>query len=160
LLPHLSETTPGVTLSSRTSTPSQEDAIEKGVRRGTEFENLDEGHRFALALTDLVAGGPDHDGGHGMRTRLRNDHPADALPAGPASTLLAVTKSGGDTYLVAIALGSQVTPIPVTLDGQTHTMTISLEQAACTLAPGHSACRPPWMPSQSQLSSRSGRRSS
>jgi hypothetical protein len=153
------------------------------VRRGTEFENLDEGHRFALALTDVVAGGPDHDGGHGMRTRLRDDHPADALPAGPASTLRAVTQSGGDTYLVAIALtieqrhrpprlrpthrrqqglalGSQVTPIPVTLDGQTHTMTISLEQAACTLAPGHSACRPPWMPSQSRLSSRSGRRSS
>jgi hypothetical protein len=74
------------------------------VRRGTEFENLDEGHRFALALTDVVAGGPDHDGGHGMRTRLRDDHPADALPAGPASTLRAVTQSGGDTYLVAIAL--------------------------------------------------------
>jgi len=35
-----------------------------------------------------------------------------------------------------LALGSQVTPIPVTLDGQTHTVSISLEQVACTLAPG------------------------
>ena len=35
-----------------------------------------------------------------------------------------------------LALGSQVTPIPVTLDGQSHTLTISLEQVAATLAPG------------------------
>lgn len=35
-----------------------------------------------------------------------------------------------------LALGSQVTPIPVTLDGQSHTVTISLEQVAATLAPG------------------------
>lgn len=35
-----------------------------------------------------------------------------------------------------LALGSQVTPIPVTLDGQSHTVTISLEQVAATLTPG------------------------
>lgn len=33
-------------------------------------------------------------------------------------------------------LGNQVTPIPVTLDGQSHTVTIDLEQVAHTLNPG------------------------
>ena len=37
------------------------------------------------------------------------------------------------THLV---LGNQATPIPVTLDGQTHTVTYSLEQVAHTLQPG------------------------
>lgn len=35
-----------------------------------------------------------------------------------------------------LVLGSQVTPMPVTLDGQTHTVTIPLEQVAHTLKPG------------------------
>ena len=39
------------------------------------------------------------------------------------------------THLV---LGNQATPIPVVLDGQTHTETYSLEQVAETLAPGQS----------------------
>ncbi|WP_263995212.1 S15 peptidase family protein [Mycobacterium yunnanensis] len=33
-------------------------------------------------------------------------------------------------------LGNQATPIPVTLDGQTHTLSISMEQVAQTLKPG------------------------
>jgi ABC-2 type transport system ATP-binding protein len=33
-------------------------------------------------------------------------------------------------------LGNQVTPIPVTLDGQTHSLTVPLEQVAETLRPG------------------------
>ena len=33
-------------------------------------------------------------------------------------------------------VGNQVTPIPVTLDGQTHTTTVALEQVAATLSPG------------------------
>ena len=35
-----------------------------------------------------------------------------------------------------LVLGSIVTPIPVTLDGQTHTITVPLEQVAYTLRPG------------------------
>ena len=35
-----------------------------------------------------------------------------------------------------IVLGNIVTPIPVTLDGQTHTVTVSLEQVAQTMQPG------------------------
>ncbi|MDA4110206.1 CocE/NonD family hydrolase [Mycolicibacterium holsaticum] len=35
-----------------------------------------------------------------------------------------------------LVLGNQVTPIPVTLDGKTHTVKISLEPVAHTLAPG------------------------
>ena len=35
-----------------------------------------------------------------------------------------------------LVLGSIVTPIPVTLDGQTHTVTVPLEPVAHTLAPG------------------------
>jgi ABC-2 type transport system ATP-binding protein len=35
-----------------------------------------------------------------------------------------------------LVLGNQVTPIPVTLDGQSHTITIPLESVAQTLAPG------------------------
>jgi len=35
-----------------------------------------------------------------------------------------------------LVLNNMVTPIPVTLDGQTHTVTISLEQVAHTLQPG------------------------
>ncbi|MGX9789674.1 CocE/NonD family hydrolase [Mycobacterium sp. MMS18-G62] len=35
-----------------------------------------------------------------------------------------------------LVLGNLVTPVPVTLDGQTHTLTIPLEQVAQTLAPG------------------------
>ncbi len=35
-----------------------------------------------------------------------------------------------------LVLGNQVTPIPVTLDGQTHTVRIPLEQIAHTLRPG------------------------
>jgi ABC-2 type transport system ATP-binding protein len=35
-----------------------------------------------------------------------------------------------------IVLGSQVTPIPVRLDGATHTVTRSLEGVAASLAPG------------------------
>lgn len=35
-----------------------------------------------------------------------------------------------------LVLGNQVTPIPVTLDGETHTAKISLEPVAHTLAPG------------------------
>jgi ABC-2 type transport system ATP-binding protein len=35
-----------------------------------------------------------------------------------------------------LVLGNQVTPIPVTLDGQTHTVTIPLEMVAATLNPG------------------------
>jgi ABC-2 type transport system ATP-binding protein len=46
----------------------------------------------------------------------------------------AVMYSAGDT--TGLVLGNQVTPVPVTLDGQTHTITIPLEQVAHTLAPG------------------------
>ena len=35
-----------------------------------------------------------------------------------------------------VVLGSQVTPIPVTLDGQSHTVTVDLEPVAHTLKPG------------------------
>ncbi|WGI34187.1 S15 peptidase family protein [Mycolicibacterium aubagnense] len=35
-----------------------------------------------------------------------------------------------------LVLGNQVTPIPVTLDGQTHTITVALEDVAQTLRPG------------------------
>jgi ABC-2 type transport system ATP-binding protein len=35
-----------------------------------------------------------------------------------------------------LVLGSQVTPIPVTLDGHTHTLTLPLEQVAHTFRPG------------------------
>ena len=35
-----------------------------------------------------------------------------------------------------LVLGNQVTPIPVTLDGETHTAKIPLEMVAHTLAPG------------------------
>jgi ABC-2 type transport system ATP-binding protein len=35
-----------------------------------------------------------------------------------------------------LVLGNQVTPIPVTLDGQTHTVTVPLEMVAATLQPG------------------------
>ena len=35
-----------------------------------------------------------------------------------------------------LVLGNQVTPVPVTLDGQTHTVTIPLEPVAQTLRPG------------------------
>ncbi|CAN5293979.1 hypothetical protein BH09ACT8_BH09ACT8_21080 [soil metagenome] len=35
-----------------------------------------------------------------------------------------------------LVLGNQTTPIPVTLDGQTHTISIPLEQVAATLEPG------------------------
>ena len=35
-----------------------------------------------------------------------------------------------------LVLGSQVTPIPVTLDGQSHTVTVDLEPVAHTLKPG------------------------
>lgn len=37
-----------------------------------------------------------------------------------------------------LVLGNQATPIPVVLDGQTHTVTYSLEQVAHTLQPGQS----------------------
>ncbi len=37
-----------------------------------------------------------------------------------------------------LVLGSQATPIPVVLDGQTHTVTYSMEQVAQTLQPGQS----------------------
>ncbi|AFM15596.1 X-Pro dipeptidyl-peptidase (S15 family)/X-Pro dipeptidyl-peptidase C-terminal non-catalytic domain protein [Mycolicibacterium chubuense NBB4] len=40
-----------------------------------------------------------------------------------------------ETHLV---LGNQVTPIPVVLDGQSHTVTFSMEQIAHTLQPGES----------------------
>ncbi|CAN5731794.1 hypothetical protein BH09ACT7_BH09ACT7_12600 [soil metagenome] len=35
-----------------------------------------------------------------------------------------------------LVIGNQVTPVPVTLDGQSHTVTVSLEQVAQTLSPG------------------------
>jgi ABC-2 type transport system ATP-binding protein len=35
-----------------------------------------------------------------------------------------------------LVLGNHVTPIPVTLDGKTHTAKVSLEMVAHTLAPG------------------------
>ena len=35
-----------------------------------------------------------------------------------------------------LVLGNQVTPIPVTLDGQAHTLTIPLEAVAADVAPG------------------------
>jgi ABC-2 type transport system ATP-binding protein len=35
-----------------------------------------------------------------------------------------------------LVLGNLVTPVPVTLDGQTHTVTVPLEQVVHTLAPG------------------------
>lgn len=35
-----------------------------------------------------------------------------------------------------LVLGNQVTPIPVTLDGQTHTVSIPLEEVAQTISPG------------------------
>ncbi|MGE0217695.1 MAG: peptidase S15, partial [Mycolicibacterium sp.] len=37
-----------------------------------------------------------------------------------------------------LVLGNHVTPIPVVLDGDTHTVTVPLEQVAHTLAPGES----------------------
>jgi hypothetical protein len=37
-----------------------------------------------------------------------------------------------------LVLGNQATPIPVELDGQSHTATFSLEQVAHTLQPGQS----------------------
>jgi ABC-2 type transport system ATP-binding protein len=37
-----------------------------------------------------------------------------------------------------LVLGSLVTPVPVTLDGQTHTLTVPLEMVAHTLKPGES----------------------
>lgn len=37
-----------------------------------------------------------------------------------------------------LVLGNQVTPIPVTLDGQAHTLTIALEAVAADVAPGSS----------------------
>ena len=35
-----------------------------------------------------------------------------------------------------IVVGNQVTPVPVTLDGRSHTVTIPLETVAYTAAPG------------------------
>jgi ABC-2 type transport system ATP-binding protein len=74
------------------------------------------------------------------------------LPAQPSTTYLVgapqltLTYSGtGATRQVyaqivddttGLVLGNQVTPIPVTLDGQTHTVQVQLEQIAQTLAPG------------------------
>jgi hypothetical protein len=49
------------------------------IFHSTEFENLDESHLFALTTTDLVADGPDHVGGHGMRTGLRDDQTGERL---------------------------------------------------------------------------------
>ncbi|PRC49354.1 peptidase S15, partial [Mycobacterium sp. ITM-2017-0098] len=37
-----------------------------------------------------------------------------------------------------LVLGNQVTPIPVVLDGESHTVTFSMEQIAHTLKPGES----------------------
>jgi ABC-2 type transport system ATP-binding protein len=37
-----------------------------------------------------------------------------------------------------LVLGNLVTPVPVTLDGQTHTVTVPLEMVAHTLQPGES----------------------
>src|SRR4029077_6921421 len=74
------------------------------------------------------------------------------LPAQPTTTYIVgapqlefnCSGTGSSTHIYAqlvddttgLVLGNQVTPIPVTLDGETHTAKIPLEMVAHTLAPG------------------------
>ena len=74
------------------------------------------------------------------------------LPAQPTTTYIVgapqlefnYSGTGSSTHIYAqlvddttgLVLGNQVTPIPVTLDGETHTAKIPLEMVAHTLAPG------------------------
>ncbi|MGE0219483.1 CocE/NonD family hydrolase [Mycolicibacterium sp.] len=65
---------------------------------------------------------------------------------GAPNLTLTYSGTGSATHVYAqivdnstgLVLGNHVTPIPVVLDGDTHTVTVSLEQVAHTLAPGES----------------------
>ena len=63
---------------------------------------------------------------------------------GAPQLTLTYSGTGGSTHVYAqlvddtsgLVLGNLVTPVPVTLDGQQHTLTIPMEMVAQTLAPG------------------------
>jgi len=65
---------------------------------------------------------------------------------GAPQVTLTYSGTGANRYVYAqlvdnstgLVLGSQVTPVPVTLDGQTHTVTVPLEMVAQTVKPGQS----------------------
>ncbi|HEX2283913.1 MAG TPA: X-Pro dipeptidyl-peptidase, partial [Mycobacterium sp.] len=63
---------------------------------------------------------------------------------GAPELTLTYSGTGGSRHVYAqlvddttgLVLGNLVTPVPVTLDGQEHTVTVSLEMVAHTLRPG------------------------